>query len=132
MKMRIISAISKLTLGIAVCTLGLTAAAHASGNPFGKTAEVKYIGTSANDIVFNVSYDNPTGGKFSVAVLDQDGAQIYQEVFTDKKFEKRFRFPKGGTGKVTFMIRNFKDADVKQSFEINTRVIEDVVVTKVG
>ena len=35
-------------------------------------------------------------------------------------------------GKVTFVFRNFKDTDVKQSFDINTRIVEDVVVTKQG
>jgi hypothetical protein len=74
--------------------------------------------------------DNPTGGKFSVIVIDEEGNQIFQEIYTDKKFDKRFKLPKAEKNKLTFVIRNFKTADVKQTFEINTKYVEDVVVTK--
>jgi len=131
MKKRVMSAISKLTLGVLLFTVVASAETKASTiNPGDKITEVKYIGTSDDAVLFNVSVDNPTGGKFSVIVLDEEGNQIFHEVYTDKKFDKKFKLPKAEKNKLTFVIRNFKTADVTQTFEINTRYIEDVVVTK--
>jgi hypothetical protein len=125
------SAISKLTLGVLLFTgVAVIETQAATINPGEKTTEVKYIGTSEDAVIFNVSVDNPTGGKFSVIVMDEEGNQIFQEIYTDKKFDKRFKLPKAEKNKLTFVIRNFKTADVKQTFEINTKYVEDVVVTK--
>ena len=134
MKKQFISAISALTLGVllSVAAVTTTQAQSTIGNPGEKTAEVKYLGVSDDALFFNVSFENPNGGKVSVIVLDEDGIQLFQEVYTDKKFDRRFKLPKLEKNKVTFVIRNFKDTDVKQSFEINTRLVEDVVVTKQG
>jgi hypothetical protein len=130
MKKQIISAIGKLTLGAFLFTLVASTSAHATGlNPADK-GEVKYLGISDDAVMFNVSFDNPAGNKFSVIVLDEDGSQLFQEIYTEKKFSKRFKLPKADKNKLTFVIRNFKDADLKQTFEINTRFVEDVVVTK--
>ncbi len=132
MKKQFISAISALTLGVllSVAAVTTTQAQSTIGNPNEKTAEVKYLGVTDDALFFNVSFENPNGGKVSVIVLDEDGIQLFQEVYTDKKFDRRFKLPKLEKNKVTFVIRNFKDTDVKQSFEINTRLVEDVVVTK--
>jgi hypothetical protein len=134
MKKQFISAISALTLGVllSVAAVTTTQAQSTIGNPGEKTAEVKYLGVTDDALFFNVSFENPNGGKVSVIVLDEDGIQLFQEVYTDKKFDRRFKLPKLEKNKVTFVIRNFKDTDVKQSFEINTRLVEDVVVTKQG
>ncbi|HEV3250177.1 MAG TPA: hypothetical protein VGZ71_04455 [Puia sp.] len=131
MKKQFISAISALTLGVLLTTAVTTTQAQSTiGSPSEKTAEVKYLGLSDDALFFNVSFENPVGGRVSVIVLDEDGTQLFQEVYTDKKFDKRFKLPKLEKNKITFVIRNFKDTDVKQSFEINTRLVEDVVVTK--
>ena len=131
MKTRVMSAISKLTLGVLLFTsVAATEAQAATVNPGDKITEVKYVGTSDDAVVFNVSVDNPTGGKFSVIVLDEQGDKLFEEIYTDKKFDKRFKLPKAEKNKLTFVIRNFKTADIKQSFEINTKYTEDVVVTK--
>ncbi|HTQ27302.1 MAG TPA: hypothetical protein VMI35_04205 [Puia sp.] len=132
MKKHFISAISKLTLGVLLFTcVAATNVQAASGNePNAKTGEIKFIGTSDDAVLFKVAYDNPTGAKFSVIVLDEDGTQLFQEVYNDKKFEKRFKLPKMDMTRLTFIIRNFKDADLKQNFEIDTHLVEDVVVTK--
>lgn len=131
MKKTIISAISKLTLGIALCTAALAVNAQTSSNPVEKNADIRYMGLTADNMVFNVAYSNPNGNKFSVAVLDGEGTPVYQETFTDKKFDKKFELPRTDMDKVTFVIRSSKDNDFKQSFEIDTHITEDVVVTKV-
>jgi hypothetical protein len=131
MKKHLISAISKLTLGLLLFTGLAVNNVHATGiNPTQTTGEIKFLGTSEDAILFKVTYDNPMGDRFSVIVLDEDGTQLFQEVYTDKKFEKRFKLPKTDKSKLTFIIRNFKNADLKQNFEIDTHVIENVVVTK--
>ncbi len=131
MKKQFISAIAKLTLGAFLFTLVTSTNVHATGiNPADRTADVKYIGTSEDAVLFNVSFDNPDGKKFSIIVLDEDGSPLFQEVYTEKKFNKRFKLPKADRNKLTFVIRDYKGADLKQTFEINTRFVEDVVVTK--
>lgn len=104
-------------------------------NPNGSasTAEVKYIGTNEGDPLFNVLYNNSTGAKFTVKVLDNEGHQLFQGVYTDRKFDKKFKIADAASyGKLTFVIRNFQDNSV-QSFEINSnsRMVEDVEVKEV-
>ena len=124
------SAISKLTLGVLLFTAAVCTVHAATVNPGDKITEVKYVGNSEDAVFFSVTVDNPTGGKFSVIVLDEEGNAIFQEIYSDKKFDKRFKLPKSEKNKLTFVIRNFKTADIKQSFEINTKYVEDVTVTK--
>jgi hypothetical protein len=97
------------------------------------TAEVKYIGSNEGDPLFNVLYNNSTGARFSVKVLDNEGHQLFQGVYTDRKFDKKFKVTDAGNyGKLTFVIHNFQDNSV-QSFEVNsnTRMVEDVEVKEV-
>ena len=122
---------AKLSLAIALLTTTVMVGYSTPKNdPIGKTAEIKYVGSIDDAIVFSVLYDNPNGGKFSVSVFDESGNQLFQEVYSDKKFNKKFKVPKSDKNKLTFVIRNYKDADLRQSFEINTHYTEDVVVTK--
>jgi hypothetical protein len=97
------------------------------------SAEVKYIGSNEGDPLFNVLYNNSTGARFSVKVLDNEGHQLFQGVYTDRKFDKKFKVTDAASySKLIFVIRNFQDNSV-QSFEINsnTRMVEDVEVTEV-
>jgi len=97
------------------------------------SAEVKYIGSNEGDPMFNVLYTNSTGARFSVKVLDNEGHQLFQGVYTDKKFDKKFKVADAASySKLIFVIRNFQDNSV-QSFEVNsnTRMVEDVEVTEV-
>ena len=133
MKMPILSAISKFTLGVVMFT-GVATTAHAQAkyaSTIEKNAEVKYIGSADDQVMFNVSYNNPTNNKFVVTVLDEDGTKLFQSVYNDKKFDKRFKLPKTDKTKLTFEIRNNREIELKQTFEINTRIVEDVVVTKI-
>ncbi len=94
------------------------------------TAEVKYIAGQDGAVLFNVVYNNATGKRFSVIVLDEYGNQLYQHFFTDRKFDKKFKLADPeGTSKLTFVIRNSGDNSV-QRFEVdaNARLVEDVEV----
>ena len=132
MKRPIMSAISKLTLGVVLFACVSSANAQTSYvSTVEKNAQVKYIGNSDDAVVFDVSYSNPKGSKFVVTVQDEDGIAMYEAAFSDKQFDKKFRLPKSDKNKLTFIIRNYKDLELKQTFEINTRMVEDVTVTKI-
>ncbi|MFI5152676.1 MAG: hypothetical protein ACHQET_05035 [Chitinophagales bacterium] len=131
MKRQFLSAISKLTFGLALFTgVALTQARANSTYPIEKNAEVKYLGVSDDAVLFKVSFDNPSNNKFVISVVDEDGNQLFQGVYTDKKFDKRFILPKSDKQKLTFIIRNAKDVELNQTFEISTHFVEDVVVTR--
>jgi hypothetical protein len=97
------------------------------------TAEVKYVPVSATQGVFNVVYNNTAGSRFVLKIEDQDGNQLYQNIFTDKVFSRNFQLAEPDNySKLVFIIRNLGDQSV-QTFEVetNTRVIEDVQVEEV-
>jgi hypothetical protein len=133
MKKMIMPTIAKLTAAaLLLVTVATTQAQTTTNASADKNTTVKYLGTQDDVILFNVSVDNPGGNKFSVIVTDNEGNQIFQEVYNDKKFDKRFRLPSSETGKLTFVVRNFKDAsDDVHAFEVSNRVVQDVVVTAV-
>jgi outer membrane lipoprotein-sorting protein len=133
MKKMIMTRIAKFTAaGLLLVTVASTQAQTTTNASIDKNTTVKYLGTQDDVILFNVSVENPSGNKFSVIVSDNEGNQIFQQVYNDRKFDKRFRLPKSETGKLTFVVRNFKDAsDDVHSFEVSDKVIEDVVVTAV-
>jgi len=97
------------------------------------TAVVSHIGNPEGSILFQVQYDNVGGGKFALIIKDNEGSVLYQDVFTDKKFDKKFQLPKEATGKLHFIIKGYK-TNHSQTFEVNTntRVVEEVVVKRIG
>ena len=124
---------------LALAFTGVSLASLANGhNPIGDrsekgAAEVKYVAVNNEEFVFNVVYNNLSGGRFSVAILDADGDQLYQGFFSDRKFDKNFKLADAESfGKLTFIIRNLSDNSV-QRFEVksNNRLVEDVEVKEV-
>lgn len=133
MKKKIMTTIATFTAaGLLLFTVATTQAQTTTNASADKHTTVKYLGTQDDVILFNVAVDNPNGNKFSVIVTDNEGNQLFKEVYNEKKFDKRFKLPKSETGKLSFVVRNFKDAsDDVHSFEISDRIVEDVVVTNV-
>lgn len=101
--------------------------------PVTAAASVKHIGNPEGSVVFQVQYDNLAGDKFSLIIKDNDGAIIYQDTYTDKKFDKKFQLPQGEADKLQFIIKGTKN-NYSQTFEVNTRsrMVEEVVVKKVS
>jgi hypothetical protein len=98
-----------------------------------RTAEVKYIGGREDELVFKVVYNNITGSRFNLKVLDADGNQLFQHAYSDTNFDKTFKVDGVDSyGKLTFIIRNFQDNST-QTFEVssNTHLVEDVEVKEV-
>lgn len=103
-----------------------------AGPGIGKT-EISHLRSDNQSLLFEVKVENATGEKFMVIVKDESNNTLYRGYFDGKDFNKKFKVPKGETQKVTFIIRG-GEGNAMQSFEINsnTRVIEEVIVTKVG
>ncbi|HEY4061994.1 MAG TPA: hypothetical protein VGM30_08845 [Puia sp.] len=97
-----------------------------------ETSSVKFLGIQDDMILFNVSYPNPEAGKFSLIVKDQDGSVLYQGAYAEKGFYKQFRLPKTDRDRITFIIRNNREADIVRSFEINvnSHFVADVDIRK--
>jgi hypothetical protein len=96
-------------------------------------ALVKYLGTQDDMVVFNVSYSNPDGNKFTLIVKDQDGLPLYSNSFNDKSIYKQFRLPKSDKDRIVFVFRDGHDADIVKTFEINvnSRFVREVAIKRV-
>jgi hypothetical protein len=134
MKSLSIAVFGKIFFGICFVLAAATVSAQSTATGAGQTenATVKYLGLQEDLIVFTVSYANPDSSKFQVIVKDQDGTQLYQNVFSDKAFYKQFRLPRADKDRVVFIIRDGRDADVVKTFEVNvnSRVTQEVSVRK--
>ena len=96
-------------------------------------AEVSYVGSLDDEPIFHIAYNNSTGSRFSIRLLDADGHILYQGIFTDRTFSKKFRIATTElSGKLTFVVRNFQDQS-EQNFQVesNTRTVEDVEVREI-
>jgi len=93
---------------------------------------VTYLGSGDEQMSFNLKFDNAGGTKFLVTVLDSEGEILFDQAFTDKKFNKTFRVPTE-MGKLSFVVRDMKTKTQKK-IEISTErhFVEEVSVTKVN
>lgn len=108
---------------------GIRPGADSAGN----TAEVKYIPTAEGQGVFHVVYDNAAGDRFVLQVMDGEGNNLFQDIYTDKKFEKNFRLADPDSfSKVVFVIHNLADNSYQRfQVEASTRLEESVRVEEV-
>ena len=145
MKSTIVNIRKALSFSLLTLTLaGVSLASRANnGNDEGKkgstgsssagTADVKCIAGNDGAYLFNVVYNNISNTRFSVVIQDAEGNQLFQSLYSDKKFDKKFKLAQPEEfGGLTFIIRNLADNSV-QRFEVdaNSRVIEDVEVKEV-
>lgn len=119
------------TAVLALFTVGtvLTANAQDGNNP----VAIKYLGAVGQQPIFQVEFDNLQEEELLVTLKDSDGNTMYSERFKDKKFAKRFQLERADDDlRVTLIITNKKDRFTQQyQINRNTRVVEDVTVTKV-
>src|SRR4051794_26276783 len=120
-------------LASAVSFSAMAAPATSKNGKSDKSAQnyIQYVGTTDENIVFNVKYDNADAAKFDLIIKNENGDIVYQQTFNDKNFDKKVMLVKEpGDARLTFII---KGADTyKQSFDISTvtRTVEDIVVKK--
>jgi len=132
MKSLFTTAIGRLTLGI-ILLLSVTAASAQTetSGPI-SPALVKYQGAQDDMLVFNVSYNNPAGQKFVILITDQDGNQLFQDIFRDKSFYRQFKVPEVDKDLITFAFRHGQEAPVEKRFavNINSHLIQEVAIKK--
>ena len=96
-------------------------------------SHVEYAGVAQNDnVAFNVQYKNEAGSNFNLTVLNENGDIIFSQQYNDKNFNKKIiieTLPEDAH--VTFIIKG-ADANVRESFNINTNIkqVKNVEVTK--
>ncbi len=105
MKKSIFSFASLLIAAIALLSIAPASGLHAA---VPQNASVKYLGVQDDKVLFTVAFENPDGKKVTVSVLDENGNALFQDVFTDRKFDKKFKLPKTETGKSHFCRAHFE------------------------
>ena len=135
MKQRLTKALISLSFGtLFLLSVQSLHAQSVAGDSFAKIqpAQIKFLGTHDDMVLFHVAYQNLKGNKFSILIKDQDGALLYQQAFSDNKFIHQFSLPKTDKSKFTFIIRHNGEPDITRTFEIsiNSRMEEAVAVKK--
>ena len=92
---------------------------------------IHYVGTSENNIVFRVEFENPTTEKFWLIIKNDAGDVVYRKQFSDVHFAKTVFFQNDEASDIhpTFVIRNGNNEVVRQ-FSVNKTLTENTVVTR--
>jgi hypothetical protein len=114
----------------------LTSKANGGGNDSKKTSTVEaqvsvsYQGTSDNQIVFKVEFENPTAQKFWLIIKNDNGDIVYHHQFSGTNFEKNVCFENTDTEiQPTFVIRTSDNVDIVRQFQVNKTITENTIVT---
>lgn len=95
-------------------------------------ASIQFAGSLDNALVFDVKVANTNGDKFTITVSDNDGNVLYTQGFSEKNFDKKFKLLKSDEiSRYNFKITS-NNKDLEQVFSVNasTKVVDDVVITK--
>ena len=94
---------------------------------------VQYIGSNDKMFEFKIEFENPTAQKFTLTVKNDEGDIVYSKDYTDTHFAKTIHLMKEEIGsysiRPTFVI-SVGTRLVQRSFAIDTKVTENVTVTK--
>jgi hypothetical protein len=95
-------------------------------------ASVTFIGSQDGDYIFDVQFDNASGDSYYVAVVDDSGNTLFKGLYSDKKFDKKFKLPAGEEiNKVSFVIRNIRSKNVyTYAVAAKERQVEEVSVER--
>ncbi|RFM26336.1 hypothetical protein [Deminuibacter soli] len=129
-------------MGIAFATVVLVCGATASkANGKEKKVEearsenqvsIEYANSVDNSVTFRVAFENPTAQKFTLIVKDDAGDIIYKGQFADAHFNKTVKLMKEDSEIHPRFIIRTGNQEIEKAFVVNsnTKVVEDVVVTK--
>lgn len=111
--------------------LSVSSVQAAEGTPKEAPVEIKYLGTTAGQPLFQINFSNPQGEEVVLTLRDDAGNLIFSDVVRGASYSKKLQFSELGDEKlkVKLTLRTKKDYQT-QNFEISksTRVIEDVAV----
>jgi hypothetical protein len=100
-----------------------------SNDPVERKAQLTYLGSRADSAIVLLEVKNENAEKVFVSIQQKDGQILYREAFTDKNISKRFFMPREIATEVNFVVSDAKDKN-RQVFQLNTRLVEEVFVTK--
>ena len=87
-------------------------------------ASVKYVGSSDENLLFHVNYNNVNAKAFSIVVTDENNEVIYTAVVNAKNYQKTFALPKSlDLNNISFTIKSTEGAYI-QSFSLNVKTVE--------
>jgi hypothetical protein len=124
-----VKSVIRNTLLVSFLTISSVLTVSAKSTPINKDlATVNYIGSVDDQLSFLMNYENKSGEKFVVSILDSRGESLFEGVFSDKKFSRIFKVP-SEAGNTTFVISDFKNKNEKK-FQVTSvrRLVEEVVV----
>jgi hypothetical protein len=92
---------------------------------------VKYQGTTENNVIFKVEFENPTSEKFSLIIKNDNGDVVYHQQFSDAHFSKSVFFQNTEAQiHPTFIIRTGNNNEIVRQFAVNRTLTENTVVTR--
>jgi hypothetical protein len=121
---------------LAIIVTSLSSASYAQSvaktDSSGKEISVQYLGSENDMMLVAVKYNNVTDSKFVLSIYNEDGDVVFRNSYHSKDFDKKFKIPKDH-GKVNFVFSGMQDK-LSRSYTIHntSRLIEDVVVTKIN
>ena len=92
--------------------------------------EIRYVGSFANNVEFEVDYLNLKGNAFSFIIKDENGEVLFEKMYNDRQFQKKIQIEKLEDIKrlsITIIPENERVQYYKE-IEIKTRYVEDVFV----
>ena len=119
-----------------VAILSLTAAtpALAIDGPNPKAIELTFIGNLQNQPLFQLSFNNAEEGEYMVVVMDEYSNVLYKDHVKSSNTTKKFLLNTEELGNVSLRFEiTGRKSNKTEVFEINrnSRVVEDMVITKV-
>ena len=112
-------------------------ASHANGGGSKKVStltdaqvSIKYVGTTNNQVVFQVVFDNPTAEQFSLIIKNDAGDVVYHQQFSETHFAKNVYFENTDNEiQPTFIVRAANGTDIVRHFQVVKTVTENTTVT---
>ncbi|MEJ7769289.1 MAG: hypothetical protein WKF89_15830 [Chitinophagaceae bacterium] len=95
----------------------------------GNEIDVKPKGLVQNEMIFNINFINVNSDKLNIKIVDQDGTNLYKEIFYGKKMNKTFKVD-SEYSTVYLYINNTID-NTEQKFVISNKEGEKVLITTV-
>jgi hypothetical protein len=98
-------------------------------SPTDKQVNINFVGTTENDFVFHMEFDNKTGEKFWLIVKNDEGEIVYQNAFNETHFVKNIRIANvENEMHPTFVIRTSNE-QIERKFSVKSKTSESFVVS---
>ena len=112
-------------------TLNSSAQIYTDGNG-GNQPVIQTVANADGENIVQVKWDNTTGERFAVTVRNKGGEILFSEVYSDQKFDKKFRLPLKEDDGLTLSLRTLKGKNISTvQINNNVRTIEELVIRKI-